>query len=121
MRGDALMRVLLVARVSALALLLLGGCQAWDYEGNENSPLYQVPVGARLTLSRDIAIPAGQVSVFIQGGRVRPFAEIDKYYPHCRFELYRLQNVGRTVRPDEFEVRRVQRQEDDLVSLEGIR
>jgi len=95
------MRVMLIP----LAIVaLLSGCQTVSYEGNENSPYYVVPAGSRLTLNRELTIPARELGVFLQDGRVPPSTEVKHYYPYCRFELYSLSDQARTVMPDELTI-----------------
>jgi len=98
-----------------VALTAMVGCANLSarYAGNEASPYYVVPTGSRLTLNQEITIPAGEVSVFIQDSRVLPFADVKKYYPHCKFELYTLRDNARAVAPDEFIVTKVVQEEAD--------
>jgi hypothetical protein len=98
-----------------VAAALLTACQTTAYEGNENSPYYQVPVGSRLTLNRDLAIPANQAGVYLQGGQVVPQAQVNMYHPHCKFELRRVPDTALTVRPDEFVITRAVQNEQHSV------
>jgi hypothetical protein len=100
---------------------LLAGCAAASYQGNENSPFYVVPAGARATLNQELAIPPENVAVFIQDGRVMPEAEINRYYAHCKFELYTRRAESRTVAPDEFTVIRAFQEESQSVQAEPLR
>ncbi len=94
-------RALMILTVSLAAL---AGCSGISYEGNENSPYYHIPVGSRLTLNQELTIPADQVAVFLQDGRVPPSTEVKHYYPYCRFELYSISDQARTVTPDELTI-----------------
>lgn len=86
----------------AAAAVFVSGCQSARYEGNENSPYYLVPAGSRVILSRELTIPAHQLSVYIQDGQVTTFSRINAYQPHCKFELHALSDSPRTVQKDEF-------------------
>jgi hypothetical protein len=103
-----------IALVSAA--VLLASCQTLSYDGNENSPYFVVPAGSRLTLTQALTIAPDQVGLFLQDGRVTPFAEIRKYYPHCKFELYRRVAEARTVSPDAFTISRPLQEETHSVS-----
>ncbi len=95
------MRLMLI---SLGAIVLLAACQTISYEGNEASPYYLIPVGSRLTLNQELTIPADQVAVFLQDGRVVASAQVSHYGPFCKFELYTLRDVARKVTPDEFTI-----------------
>lgn len=92
--------------ILAIPLVFLTACQGW-HNSSETSPLYPVPVGSRLILKQPLSIPADQVSVYIQRGKIVPYNGRDTYYANCKFELYTLESVARTVDPDEFTVSKV--------------
>jgi hypothetical protein len=90
-------------RLSLLAALtLLTACQTMSYVGDESSPYYMVPVGSRVTLNRDLVIPADKAGVFLQNGQEQPFVQLNAYHPHCKFEVKRVLDTPQTVRADEF-------------------
>lgn len=93
--------------VPAIATTLLAACQTTAYEGDENSPYYVVPAGSHLTLNRDLAIPAHESAVFLQGGQVLPKVQVNFYQSHCKFEVRRVLDAAQTVRVDEFVVTKV--------------
>jgi len=88
------------------ATLLVTGCHTVSYEGNENSPYYVIPAGSRLGLEREIVIPANRAAVYIQGGQVRLLADVNSYYPYCKFEVRFPRDVMQKVQPDDFVVTR---------------
>ena len=92
-------RIVCVAMAAALS-----GCQTASYIGDENSPYYVVPVGTRLQLQQELRIPANELAVYIQNGRVVRNSEVQHYYPFCKFELRQMSATTRTVRPDEIMV-----------------
>ncbi len=92
-------------RVAGLVLaLLLAACQTTAYQGDENSPYFTVPAGARLVLHRELVIPADRVDVYLQGGRVLGYAEVNPHHPFCTLDVRRRLDVPQTVAPDEFAV-----------------
>ena len=96
---------------SALLLtvtLALAACQT-NYDGNEGSPYYMVPPGARIALNQTLTIPPEQVSVWLQDGRVINPNDTRVYYPHCKFESRRRLPTAQVIEPDEFIVTRVTR------------
>lgn len=105
------MRILVA--IMAASTLAIGGCQggAQAKASAEDSLFYTIPAGSRLTLNRPLTIPAGQASVYLAGGEISPLATIDPYYPHCKFEVLRIERTDQTIEPDTFTVRRVQVEE----------
>ncbi len=74
--------------VAGVALaFLLAACQTAAYRGDENSPYFTVPVGTRLVLHRELVIPADRVDVYLQGGRVLGYAEVNPHHPFCTFDV----------------------------------
>ena len=91
-----------------LLLTVLGGCQIVP-ERSEQSPYYPVPVGSKLVLNQPLHFAADDVSLFVQGERVGYFSA-NKYYPHCKFELWTRLDKPRTIEPDTFTITRVSRE-----------
>ena len=92
-----------VTLVSVGLAVVLAACQT-AYQGNENSPYYVVPVDSRLILTQEIGFDRGQVSIYVQNGKILRFAEVQKYDPFCKFELFHLIETARTIAPDEIRV-----------------
>ena len=98
-------------RVVALLLMtvvLVAGCQT-PQPRDPDSPYFAPPAGSRLTLEKPVEVPAGDAAVHIQAGRVMHYNDLDRYEPHCKFELRTVAAEARTVRPDTFVVERVER------------
>jgi len=74
---------------------------------SEDSPYYSIPAGSMLVLHQTVTIPTNRASVYLQGGRITPFSDVDQYYPHCKFELNTLKDVPQMVEPDTFEIYKV--------------
>ncbi|MGD8939785.1 MAG: hypothetical protein PVJ72_10425 [Gammaproteobacteria bacterium] len=79
-----------------MAGLLLSGCQsfinlqAWP-------PPYSLPAGSGVSINRDLSVAPYAVSVWIQYGKVLRRRDVNLSYANCRFELYTLQAVERTI------------------------
>lgn len=84
----------------------MGAC---DYSSirDETSEFYAIPVGSTLVLNSEITIPPDQVSVLMQYGVIQKYANIDFYYPNCKFELYTISENARVVKADRFLITRV--------------
>jgi hypothetical protein len=89
-----------------LAVVTLTACQTpASFEGNENSPYYLVPAGSHLVLRRDITIPADQLAVYLQNGKIYDTRwHLDLYKTYCKFELRDTSAVARPVMADDFEI-----------------
>jgi hypothetical protein len=92
---------------------VLSACVSHPYD--EHSEFTRVPAGSSLTLNQSIHVAANSLSVYMQDGSIKPYSAINKYYPHCKFELYTLSEQARTVQPDTFNIVRVM-DETDLSS-----
>jgi hypothetical protein len=90
---------------------LIAACQSMSYYGDERSPYFVVPKDSTVVLAQPLTIAAEDVSVYTQDGRVLPFRDVNKYYPHCKFEVYTRGASARTVAPDEFVVTRALQEE----------
>ena len=102
-------------------IFLLNACQTTRYEGNEDSPYYLVPVGSGLILSQDIEIPPHRVGVYLQDGQIKPLSQINRYYPHCKFEVLKIKDIPQTVHADTFMIEKVVQEITDMVDAGGIR
>jgi hypothetical protein len=98
-----------------ILLLALTACVSHPYD--EHSEYTRIPAGSSLTLNQSIHIAANSLSVYMQDGNIKPYSTIDKYYPHCKFELYTLSENARTVQPDTFKIVRVV-DDTDMSSLQ---
>ena len=101
------MRALLLPLLAVATLL--AGCQTPQVGRDADSPYFVPPIGTRLVLEKPIAVRGGQAALFIQTGKVLPYPELDRYDPHCKFELRTVAEERRKVEPDTFLVRKVER------------
>ncbi len=74
---------------------------------DENSVFYAVPVGSLVVLNQDVTIAGDQVAVYVQNGQLMSDTEVNKYYPNCKFEVYKISEQPRTVLADTFEIIKV--------------
>lgn len=84
------------ATVVTAMVLLLAGCEATT-PTRESLP-------TALVLQQNIQIPPERAAVFIQGGRVQSFGELNAYAPHCKLELRQPLALARTITPDRFAI-----------------
>ena len=96
---------------------LLAACQTDTSHLPDTSPLKQIPVGSSLELHQTLTIPADKVAVYLQGGRVMPYANVNVTLAHCKFEVKRRLDVEQTLRPDVFRVTHVYQGEAHSASL----
>lgn len=97
-----------------VVVVLLGACQT-SYQGNEDSPYFKVPVGSTLILNNDITIPPYKAGVYIQGGQIMPLSQVNKYYPHCKFEVLKIKDAPQAVKSDTFVIEKVAQEITDTV------
>jgi hypothetical protein len=71
------------------------------------APLYSIPTGSVLTLHTELTIPPGSARAAIQGGAVTTEADLDRYYPHCEFEVRTVADKPQIVAPGDFRIVRV--------------
>ncbi len=89
-----------------LLIVIVSACSQQNVK-NVDSAFYAVPVGSSLSLNQDVTIAANQVAVYMQNGQIMKEADVDKYYPNCKFELYKISESPRVVMVDTFEVIKV--------------
>ena len=103
------------------AALLVTGCQTVSYQGNENSPHYVVPAGSRLVLEQEITVPGNRAAVYIQGGQLRSYWDVNPYYPYCKFEVRSPKDTVQKIQPDDFAVTRAFQETPPMVRAEPQR
>jgi len=104
-------------RAALLALAaLLAACRAAPV-AFEDSPYAVIPPGSTLTLTRDLTIPAERASLSVQDGEVRPYVDVNSYYPHCLLEVERVRDTPQAVKADTFVIEKTLR--EDIPRLAG--
>lgn len=102
-------------------IFLLNACQTTRYEGKEDSPYYLVPVGSGLILNQDIEIPPHRVGIYLQDGQIKSLSQINRYYPHCKFEVLTIRDIPQTVHVDTFTIEKAVQEITDMVDAGGIK
>ena len=97
-----------------LAAVSLASCDNSQLVRDEDSQFYSVTPGASFTLHREITIPPDQTSVYFQDGKLGASRDVDFYKPHCKFELFKISDQARSVKPDTFVVTRIIDQREDV-------
>lgn len=92
-----------------LSSLLVSGCQV---PFSADSPLTPVPEQSTLLLHQPLTIPPQSVSLWFQNGQQLPENDLDHYYPHCKFETLKIQEIEKTIQPDTFVIHKVVRWND---------
>lgn len=88
-------------------LLTLGACAAlFACQADGHAPARHIPPGSSVELHQALTFPPERGSIQFQDGRLQ--SGVDHYRPHCKFVIG-ARAADRTVQPDRFEVRRVQR------------
>jgi len=92
---------------AVLVAAILGGCQI----GTPRPAPADVSPGTKLVLTRDLAVPTGVSSVFMQNGAVMPRGDIDRKRPHCELRMNRQAKADApiVVRADTFVVESIRR------------
>ncbi len=103
---------LMLAACSVVCAAVISACEA-NRVKDEASPFYSVAVGSTLMLNREISIAGDQVAVYVQNGEVLREADINKYQPNCKFEIYTIDEKPRSVQAGSFEIIKV---EDNIES-----
>lgn len=74
---------------------------------DHDSYLYAVPVGSKLSLNKNITIPANLARRYFQYGKPVREKDVDIYYPHCNIVMNTLVDHERTIKPAVFEIYKV--------------
>ena len=86
--------------------LLLAACQSGPYP--VDSPYYRIPVGSQIIVKQPLTISANQARVYIQSGKPVSNKELDQYHPHCWFLSWQRLKQNQVIKPDTFNITRVQ-------------
>lgn len=107
---------LYVAIMFVLSVFALTACGYWSKAQSEYNQAYVVPVGSKLILHQPLQFDAERRNLFIHTGKTISFKELNRYYPHCEFELRNTHAKPVTVVPDEFEIYKVKLLADETVA-----
>lgn len=96
-------------------MLVLTACQQTPVR-DEASSLSRVGVGSTFVLNESLIVPVGHARVFLQGGEVVAKIQLDRYRPHCNFEVRSVSDGTLRIEPDTFLVTEVEEDEVEIVS-----
>lgn len=103
-------------RVMIVALILvMSGCQRAPVL-DEASSFSRVGVGSTFVLNESLLVPTGHARVFFQGGKVVAKVRLDRYRPHCNFEVRSVSDGSLRIEPDTFLVTEVEEDEESVVT-----
>lgn len=95
--------------------LVLTACQQAPVR-DESSYLSRVAVGSKFVLHESLTVPVGHARVFLQDGKVVDKVRLDRYRPHCNFEVRSVSDGTLRIEPDTFLVIGVDEDEEEIVS-----
>ena len=97
-------------------LLMALGLAACQTTGSGKAGYFSNPVGVgtELEVAEPLQVPAGLARVYLQGGEVVRYADIDQYQPFCYFLMRQTSPVARDIRPAVFYVSSVELREQDV-------
>ncbi len=101
--------------LSAIAGVLIAGCQLFEIEKSPASPYFLPPKGTQVRINEDIQVPAGWARVFIQRGEVVSYGTLDLYYPSCNLEVWDVKQEPQLIRPGLFTIMRIRRRDEEVV------
>jgi hypothetical protein len=106
--------------VAVAMLILLSACQQMPVK-DEESPYSRIPTGSSITLERKLPVPAGHSRVFLQYGEVVAKVKLEKYQPHCNFEVRQVSTGESVIEPDSFSVTALIEDEEEVVQQQAPR
>ncbi len=99
--------------VALLMALALAACQSTG-SGKDGYFSNPVGVGTELEVVEPLHVPASLARVYLQGGEVGRYTDIDQYQPFCYFLMHQTSPVAQEIRPAVFRVRSVELREQDV-------
>lgn len=104
-------------KIRALSGVLLSlGLMACQSSGTGTAGYFSNPVsiGTELELVALLHVPAGLARVYLQGGEVRRYADIDQYQPFCYFLMQAPSPLSREIQPGVFRIVSIELREQDV-------
>jgi len=101
---------------SVAGLLVSLGLVACQSVGTGTTGYFSNPVsvGTELELVETLHVPAGRARVYLQGGEVQRYADIDQYQPFCYFLMNAPSPLARDIQPAVFRTLSVDLREQDV-------
>lgn len=100
--------------VVALTLVMVA-CQQGPVR-DESSYRSRVGIGSTFVLHESLIVPTGHARVFIQGGEVVAKPQLNRYRPHCNFEVRTISDGSSRIEPDTFLVTDIEEDEEEVVT-----
>jgi hypothetical protein len=75
---------------------------------DSSSPYYRLPVGSKVVLKQDLAVPPGRTRLFLQQGQTMMLGDFDRYLANCNFEISSLSEASQTIQSQQFTVSKVE-------------
>jgi hypothetical protein len=99
-----------------VGLLVLLGLTACQSTGTGKAGYFSNPVsaGTELEVVKVLPVPAGLARVYLQGGEVLRYVDIDQYQPFCYFLMREPSPLAREIRPAVFRVLSIEFLEQDV-------
>lgn len=93
-------------RWAIAVITCLTGCSSAFLSGqpDQNSPLFQVPVGSKAVLEKMVEVPAGQSEVYFQNGKTVPWYKVDIYRSYCALKVSTARQGPQMIKLDEFTI-----------------
>lgn len=104
--------------ITSLIVMLVTACQQAPVR-DEDSPLSRIAVGSTVVLNETLKVPPGHARVFVQNGLVKAKVELDRYRPHCNFEVRDVSEGDIQIEPDRFVVTALIEDEEEVVHKRG--
>lgn len=104
--------------MTVLTVMLASACQQAPVR-DEDSPRSRIGVGSTIVLNETLTIPTGHARVFLQNGKVKAKVRLDRYRPHCNFEVRTVSDGDVQIEPDRFVVTDRIEDEEEVVEKRG--
>jgi hypothetical protein len=99
-------------------LILLSGCGPLVIRDDERNAYVPIQTGT-FELHKDVTIRAGRTRAYLQDGAIVP--GVNEFRPHCQLDVNTLQDVPRTIKPDQFNITRISMRTDEIVQASPLR
>ena len=103
--------------VMVLALFIMLG---YSVNTVAESPYLIPKPGSTVKIKRTLVVPPGYTKVYLQRGQVVSKRNLDRYYPSCNFEVWKLRQTPTKIHPGTFSVARTVRDIDFMVQLNPL-
>lgn len=106
--------------ITVLSVMVASACQqAPVRDEGEDSTRSRIAVGSTIVLNEALTVPAGHARVFLQNGKIKTKVKIERYRPHCNFEVRNVSDGSLQIEPDRFVVTDLIEDEEEVVEKRG--